>query len=185
MTQKILLAGPQGSGKTTQAKIISGKLNLALIKTGDLIRHKVAEDNPEFKALKEIVDAGKLIPIALTSELVRQAVDEHDNPEGFIIDGYPRTLGQLGLYDPKFTQVVFLRIPEEVGIERLMKRGRRDDTPEGIKARLTWYHQETEPLLEHYRQQGLLIEVDGTADIDHVTENIITALREHPNGSHS
>lgn len=182
---RVMLAGPQGSGKTTQALIIAGKLGLSLIKNGDLIRHKVSEDNPESRALKKIVDAGELIPDEITSGLVKQAVEEHQNSVGFIIDGYPRTLEQLPFYDPEFTQVIFLRIPEDVGIERLIERGRGDDTPEVIKARLAWYHSETEPVLDYYRKKGLLIEVDGTADIDHVTENIITALQEHSNGSNS
>ncbi len=177
---KILLAGPQGSGKTTQAIKLSQRLGLEIIKAGDMVRQYIAGHSEKALEWREIVNSGGAIDNQVMADLLKAAFEKY--PDNVVVDGYPRTLDQLELFDPHFDLVVYLHIPDELGIERLLERGRSDDTPEGIKRRLQWYHEETEPLLDYYRNLGLVIDIDSTQHIDQVTSDIISALEERADG---
>jgi adenylate kinase len=174
---KILITGPQGSGKTTQANILAKKLDYRLIKLGDLLREFARGNGEENKRVAEWLKNGEMADDEVPARLVKEEFDEYKDEKGVIADGCPRRMSQLERYDPGFDIVFDLVIDDEVGVERLVGRGRSDDTPKGIKKRLSWYHQETEPVLDYYRKKGILVEIDGTKSVDEVTKEILKNLR--------
>jgi len=184
----ILLLGPQGSGKGTQAKRIADDFGLAHISTGEMLRHAIAAETPLGLAVKAIVEGGALVPDDLMIGLIRERLDEDDTREGFILDGFPRTIAQAEALDAMLGEIgrdldiVFeLQVPDEVSMERLAKRaaeeGRRDDTPEAITRRLAEYHDKTEPLVGYYRLRGNLVGVHAEKTIDEVFREIQEALQ--------
>jgi len=169
---KTLLIGPQGSGKSTQGKLLSVKLKVPVISTGEIFRKLKEEDSDEGRRIKEIYDRGKLIDDETTASLVKERLAKSDCQNGYIMDGYPRNMEQIRLFEPNFDKVIYLKISDEEAIERLMKRGREDDTRELITERLNIYHGQTDPILDHYQKLGLLSIVDGSGEIGPIFENI-------------
>lgn len=165
---RILLLGPQGSGKSTQAKLLVEYLRVPVISTGDIFRQM-----PE---VKKILEEGKLVDDCLTADIVKERIREQDCQQGFIMDGYPRTIEQLQIFDPNFEKVFYLNLPEEVAIERLLNRGRKDDVREAIKKRLDLYFQKTKPLLKHYQDLGILQEINGQGEIGKIQGLLRSAL---------
>lgn len=170
---KILLIGPQGSGKSTQAKLLAEYLKVPFISTGDIFR-EMAQKPADLlgRMVKKILDEGKLVDDETTSKIVKDRLSQPDCQSGFVIDGYPRTLEQVKIFDPEFDQVFYLDVPEEEVIKRLVKRGRADDTEELIRMRLNLYYQQTQPLLDYYRNLRVLLEIDGTGSIEEVQDKI-------------
>lgn len=166
---KILLIGAQGSGKSTQAKLLAEYLKVPFISTGDIFRRMAL--------VKKILDEGKLVDDQTTCKIVKDRLKQPDCKLGFVLDGYPRTIEQVRLFDPGFDKVFYLDVPEEVVIERLTKRGRSDDTPESIKMRLDLYYQQTEPLLAYYRNLGILSEIDGLGTIEQIQQRVRERLK--------
>ena len=184
----ILLLGPQGSGKGTQARRIADEFGLAHISTGEMLRHAIALQTPLGLAVKPIVEGGALVPDALMIGLIRERLDEGDGGEGFILDGFPRTIAQAEALDAVLAEIgrdldiVFeLQVPDEVSIERLAKRaveeGRKDDSPEGVARRLAEFHEKTKPLVGYYRLRGNLVGIHGDRTIDEVFREIQEALQ--------
>jgi adenylate kinase len=184
----ILLLGPQGSGKGTQAKRIAGEFEVPHIATGEMLRSSIAAGTPLGREVKPIVDAGHPVPDALMIGLIRERLDEDDTREGFILDGFPRTMAQALALDAMLGEigrdldVVFeLQIDDDVAVDRLAKRaieeGRTDDTPDAIARRLAEYHDKTEPLVGYYRQRGNLVGVHADNPIDTVFGEIQEALQ--------
>jgi adenylate kinase len=184
----ILLLGPQGSGKGTQANRISDEFGLAHISTGEMLRHAIAAETPLGLAVKPIVESGQLVPDELMIGLIRERLDDEDTREGFVLDGFPRTMAQaealdtmLGEIDRELDIVFELQVPDEVSYKRLAKRaleeGRKDDTPEAIGRRLAEYHDKTKPLVGYYRLRGNLVGVHGENSIDEVFREIQEALQ--------
>ncbi|MCL4367368.1 nucleoside monophosphate kinase [Patescibacteria group bacterium] len=174
---KILITGPQGSGKTTQAEILAKKYQLNFFGVGDQLRELASEDSNMGKAVKEALDKGELVDNQIVANLVKKTFNKEQYRSGFITDGYPRDKEQLDLYDPQFDVVIYLQMNDEQVQKRLLARGRNDDTPEDIAHRLRWYHQRTGQVLDIYRQQGKLIEVDGNQTIEQVTAEIEHKLK--------
>jgi adenylate kinase len=183
----ILLLGPQGSGKGTQANRIADEFELAHIATGEMLRSAIAAATPLGLAVKPIVETGALVPDELMIELIRERLDEDDTREGFILDGFPRTMAQATALDAMLAEigrdldVVFeLQIDDDVAVQRLHKRaeaeGRKDDTPEAIARRLAEYHDKTEPLVGYYRVRGNLVGVHADNTIEDVFAEIQEAL---------
>ena len=174
---KILINGPQGSGKTTQAKMLVENLGLCLVKTGDLVREKAKEDSEEGKALAHSLDTGVLSDDRVVAELVKKELKREECKEGFVIDGYPRRMSQLEEYDPEYDKVFYLELSDEVAVKRMLERGRDDDTPELIKERLQIFREETEKVVKYYEEKGILIRIDGEKGVDEVHQEIMKHLR--------
>lgn len=169
---KILLIGPQGSGKSTQAKLLAESLNVPHISTGDIFRRLTQKNVGIGQIIKEVLEQGKLVDDQTTSSIVRDRLQGDDCKEGFIMDGYPRNLEQLRKFDPEFDIVFYLNVPEKVVLERLLQRGRSDDTEESIRQRLDLYYQQTQPLLDFYKQGNKLTEISGIGDIQNIQDEI-------------
>jgi adenylate kinase len=183
----VLLLGPQGSGKGTQAKRIADEYGLEHIATGEMLRSAISDGSALGARVKPILDSGRLVPDDLMIELIRERLQSGNGREGFILDGFPRTMAQAQALDAMLREigrgldVVFeLQVPDEVAVERLLKRaqdeGRADDTPEVIAERLATYHRETEPLVEHYRTRSNLVGIHGARPINEVFAEIQEAL---------
>src|SRR6266700_7953266 len=161
MPLNVLLLGPQGAGKGTQAKRISAEYGIPHIASGEILRAEMQAGTELGQRVRDVYDRGDLVSDDLVIELIRTRLEQPDTQEGFILDGFPRTTVQAEALDAMFAEigrafsVVFaLQIPDEVAVERLTRRagleGREDDTPEAIRKRLEHYHRETEPLVEYY-----------------------------------
>ena|ERR1700694_368267 len=172
MPLNVLLLGVQGSGKGTQAQRIASDYGLAHIATGEMLRKAIAAGTELGRRVKPILESGELVPDDLMIELIRERLQQDDAQEGFVLDGFPRTMTQaealdtmLSEIDRPLTVVFELQVPDDVAIERLSRRSqeedRADDTPEAIEKRIELYHQETEPLVAHYRLAGNLVGIHG------------------------
>lgn len=175
---KVLLVGPQGSGKSTQAKQLAEYLDIPSVETGQIFRDLANDETELAKKVKELITAGVMVDDETTAELVKKRVAESDCQNGFVMNGYPRSLKQLEAFDIKFDKVLYLVTSDQEVTDRLLKRGREDDNLESIKKRLEHYHQMTEPMLEHYRNQGIMEEVEGIGSVEEIQEK----LRSKVNG---
>jgi adenylate kinase len=191
---RLLIVGPPGAGKGTQAKRISERLGIPTISTGDIFRSNIANETELGLQVRAIVDAGDYVPDELTNELVRNRLAEPDAAAGFLLDGYPRTTDQVGYLDALLAEsgaavdaVIRLVADRDAIVERLRKRaiaeGRVDDSEEAIRHRQDVYLRETEPLIAVYRDRGLLAEVDGLGSVDEVSTRIFSSLAERGIGS--
>ena len=185
----VLLLGPQGSGKGTQAKRIQAEYGIPHIATGEILRAAIDAGSELGQRVKPIVEVGQLVPDELMIELIRERLAEDDAEAGFILDGFPRTLPQAQALDEMLMEIgrelsiVFgFQLDDAVGIERMLKRAatehRKDDTPEAIAQRLELYHRETEPLIGHYRVQGNLVGIHADRTVDEVFSEIQEALEQ-------
>jgi adenylate kinase len=185
----VLLLGPQGAGKGTQAQRISEAYGLPHIATGDILRAAMAAGTELGVKVKPIYDRGHLVPDDLMIGIIRERLAQDDTEQGFVLDGFPRTLAQAEALDKMFHEigkelsVVFvLQLPEAVAIDRLMKRaqleGRVDDTPEAIAKRLELYRRETEPLIEWYRARSNVVPVHAERSVNDVFSEIQQALEQ-------
>src|SRR5690606_6475457 len=178
---KLLFIGPPGAGKGTQAQRVAERLNIAHISTGDMFRHHVGEGTEIGRRVKAIMDAGDYVPDSITVEMLEERLDDDDARRGFILDGFPRTTGQVEALDQLIGEdgldrVVVFQVDEEVLTQRMLDRGRSDDTEETIRNRFKVYEEQTRPLIDLYRERGVVVEVDGIGEMDEVTERILSAI---------
>ncbi|MFL5920268.1 MAG: adenylate kinase [Gaiellaceae bacterium] len=185
----ILLLGPQGAGKGTQGKLISAEYGIPHVATGDMLRAAMAAGTELGRQVKPIYDSGRLVPDDLMIALIRERLGEEDAREGFVLDGFPRTMAQAEALEEMLREigrdldVVFeFQLPDQVGRERMLKRaaeeGRTDDTPEAIDERLRLYHEETEPLIEYYRSRGHLVGIHADRPVNEVFSELQQALEQ-------
>jgi adenylate kinase len=185
----ILLLGPQGAGKGTQGKLIAAEYDVPHVATGDILRAAMAAETELGLKVKPIYDAGQLVPDELMIELIRERLGEDDAREGFVLDGFPRTMPQAEALDEMLREighdldVVFeLQLADEIGRQRMLKRaaeeGRADDTPEAIDNRLRIYHAETAPVVEYYRSRGHLVGIHADRPIPEVFAEIQRTLEQ-------
>lgn len=191
MPLNVLLLGPQGAGKGTQAARISAEYDIPHIASGEILRAEMAAGTELGNRVRDVIDRGELVSDDLMIELIRNRLEQPDTEAGFVIDGFPRTLVQAEALDSilsdigrTFSVVFALQIPDEVAFERLRRRaqleGRADDTDEAIQRRLDLYHQETEPLIEYYRTRGRLVPLHGDRTENEVFAEIQAALEQVP-----
>jgi adenylate kinase len=185
----VLLLGPQGAGKGTQAKRIAAEYGIPHIASGEILRDEMAAGTELGQRVKDVYDRGDLVSDELMIELVRSRVESPDTGVGFVLDGFPRTTAQAEaleqiLFDlgRAFSVVFALQLPDEVAFERLQRRaqleGRADDTDDAIRRRLETYHRETEPLVEHYRTRGNLVPIHGDRTENEVFSEIQEAVEQ-------
>jgi adenylate kinase len=183
----LIIMGPPGAGKGTQAKFIAEHFGIPAISTGDIFRANVSQGTPLGIEAKKFMDAGEYVPDEVTNLMVRNRIDEPDAERGFLLDGYPRTVAQVEELDGmiahtghRLDAVVCLTVDQDEIVERLLQRaqveGRADDTEEVIRRRQEVYVEQTAPLIEVYKQRGVVHEIDGMGAVDDVTKRIFAAL---------
>ncbi|HQR27302.1 MAG TPA: adenylate kinase [Nocardioides sp.] len=184
---RLLIMGPPGAGKGTQARFVAEHFGIPAISTGDIFRTNVSQGTPLGQQAKRYMDAGEYVPDEVTNLMVRDRIAEPDAERGFLLDGYPRTLAQVQELDEmveatghRLDAVVVLTVDPEELVQRLLARarteGRADDTEEVIRRRQEVYAEQTAPLIDVYRRRDLLVEIDGLGDVDEVTHRIFAAL---------
>jgi len=184
---RLIILGPPGAGKGTQAARIADHHGIPAISTGDIFRANIKNETPLGLQVKEILASGGYVSDDVTNAIVEDRLAQDDCARGFLLDGYPRTLAQVEALDgmlaangASLDHVLELTVDDDAVVARLLKRaeseGRADDTEDVIRERMAIYHRETKPLSDTYRAHGLLVEVDGLGEVDEVTKRILTAL---------
>jgi adenylate kinase len=184
---RLIIMGPPGAGKGTQAAFVAERFGIPAISTGDIFRANVSAGTPLGLEAKRYMDAGEYVPDEVTNQMVRDRLTEADCEPGFLLDGYPRTLAQVDVLDQVLAEadwpldaVLVLTVDEEELVQRLLQRaetdGRSDDTEDVIRKRQQVYAEQTAPLLEVYDARGLLVRVDGMGEVDEVTQRLAAAL---------
>jgi adenylate kinase len=178
---RLVLVGPPGAGKGTQAARLAEQLDVPHVSTGDLFRANLKDETPLGLEAKTYMDAGDLVPDSVTVGMVADRLSDSDAGKGFILDGFPRTASQadslaeiLAGYGVELDAVVEFAVPEDVLVERLLGRGRSDDTEDVIRHRQQVYRDETAPLLHYYADR--LVTIDAVGEVAEITERVVTAL---------
>jgi len=181
----IILFGPPGAGKGTQAEKISSHFNLPHLSTGNIFRENIKNETPLGKKVKSIMDSGNLVPDETVVELVASELDKPKYDNGVVLDGFPRTVAQaealenyLKGNDKQIDTFITLEVPEDELISRILSRGegRSDDTPEKVKTRLQVYRDETRPVMDFYDEKGAVQKIDGVGSIDEIFNRIKKAI---------
>jgi adenylate kinase len=183
----LVILGEPGSGKGTQAKLLAEKLSLAHISSGDLLREFAQGDSPKAKIVADLLKTGQLLPFEMVLEVCEPKLKE--SKSGFVLDGVPRNRSQAEYMDSFFKEngltldlVIYLTLTDEEALKRLLKRAqledRSDDNEMVIRERLKVFHEATQPIIEYYRQQGKLLEIDGLPPIEPIHQDIISKLAE-------
>jgi adenylate kinase len=186
---RLIIMGPPGAGKGTQAKVIAERLSIPAISTGDIFRENVKQQTDLGREAQRYMDAGDYVPDEITNAMVRDRLSEDDAKAGFLLDGYPRTVAQVAELDSmveadgqRIDAVIVLTVEPEEIIQRLVRRaqgeGRADDTEEVVRHRQELYTEQTAPLIEVYDDRGLLVVVDGMGSVDEVTSRVLEGLDE-------
>ncbi len=189
MSKNLIILGPPGAGKGTQAARIAERLSIPAISTGDIFRANIRGETPLGLQVKEILASGGYVSDEITNAIVDDRLAQDDCKRGFLLDGYPRTLAQVDALDGMLAghgaaldAVLELTVDEDAVVERLLKRaeteGRADDTEDVIRDRQAIYRRETAPLAEVYGGRGLLVQVDGMGEVDEVTERVLATLAD-------
>ena len=182
---RLLIMGPPGAGKGTQAAMICQEFGVPHVSTGDLFRLNLTQGTALGQEAKKYMDAGEYVPDSVTNGMVRERLKEADTKDGFLLDGYPRTVAQVGELDDMLSskpldRVIELTADTDEVVKRLLGRaieqGRADDTEDVIRRRLEVYEEQTAPLTSLYKSRGLLVQVDGLGSIEEVTARISAAL---------
>src|SRR4051812_7941211 len=184
---RLLIMGPPGAGKGTQAKFVAEHFKIPAISTGDIFRANVSQGTPLGVEAKRYMDAGEYVPDEVTNRMVRNRIDDPDAVSGFLLDGYPRTLAQVEELDGmiaftghRLDAVVCLTVDQDEIVARLLQRaqveGRADDTEEVVRRRQQLYLEQTEPLIQVYKARGIVHEIDGLGEVAEVTQRIFDAL---------
>jgi adenylate kinase len=181
MTTRLIVFGRQGAGKGTQAVRLAGHYGIPHISTGDMLRGAAAEGTELGLKAKVLMDAGDLVPDDVMEGIVVERLAKDDAAPGWLLDGYPRTIGQIHAMQRNLGEVfvdlaVNLDVPVDVVTDRMLSRGREDDTPEAIQRRLELYEEQTRPLLDHFAERDRLVEVDGVGTEDEVFERLVKAI---------
>lgn len=179
---RLVMVGPPGAGKGTQAKQLAKHFGVSHISTGAMLRDHISRSTELGKRAKKFVDSGELVPNEIIVGMLEVTLASEDG--GFILDGFPRTLDQAQILDEmttkldkKLSAVVHIAVPDDVVVERLLQRGRKDDSEDVIRRRLEIFSQDTTPIISHYQDQTLLVKVDGVGTIEEVQSRIREGLK--------
>ena len=188
--RRLVLLGPPGAGKGTQAQFLASRLGVPAISTGDMLREAVAEGSELGRKVKGIMASGALVDDATMADVVRERLAKADARDGYLLDGYPRTLPQVetlaGILREsgrELDAVLLVEVPEEELVRRALLRQREDDREEVVRERLRVYREKTAPLIGYYEQRGLLRRIDGHRPIEEVTPQMLAALGVHGDGA--
>lgn len=183
----LIILGPQGSGKGTQARLLAKKFKLQHFSVGQLLRREVKKNTPDGKIINRLISRGNLAPTPLIMKILMPKITKSN---GYIFDGFPRSLEQTKYFakllqknKSSIDKVIYITLSEKSSYARLLKRAkieeRSDDTKQSIKKRLGIYHQQTKPVIDYYRKQGKVIEVNGEPDIQTIHRNILSKIKNH------
>ena len=181
----IIIFGPPGAGKGTQAEKMKNHFEIPHLSTGNIFRENIKNETPLGKKVKSILDSGNLVPDETVVDLVKDELSKSKYDDGVILDGFPRTVAQAEALDAFFEEngkkidtFLTLSVPEEELVNRILSRGegRSDDTPEKVKNRLSVYHKETAPVLNYYKEKGAVKEIDGVGSIEEIFNRIKESL---------
>lgn len=184
---RLILFGPPGAGKGTQAKLLEESLGIPQLSTGDMFRNAIRNQTPLGVKVKSILDSGKLVSDEVVVEMVAETIEKEEFHRGYILDGFPRTVAQAEAFDSllekkgeKVDAFVAMEVPEDELVNRLVNRGqgREDDTPEKIKVRLKVYEDETAPVMNHYKSKGLYKAIDGLGTIEQIQQRLLDAVKK-------
>lgn len=176
---KIIVIGIQGSGKSTQGNLVSQKLGVPYLSTGHIFRNLAHEHTKLGRYIKEVMNAGYLIPDDKTLEIVGEYLRRSEYRDGYILDGFPRTVAQAKAFQNGIDKVVYLKVSDKEALWRLSYRNdslREDETLSAVRKRIDLFHKVTEPVLDYYKKKGLLIEVDGEKAIEEVHKEILEKI---------
>lgn len=177
---KLLLIGIQGAGKSTQGNLLSEELKVPYLSSGHIFRQMAKEKTKLGRMLKETLNSGALVPDDLTLEIVLEYLRRPEYKEGFILDGFPRTEPQAEVFNGEIDKVAYIKVSDKEALWRISGRNdsREDETLQAIRKRIGLFHEVTEPVVEYYRQEGKLIEVDGEQTVEQVFDDILTAIKK-------
>ncbi len=181
---RLIIFGPPGAGKGTQAKFIAKHFSIPHISTGEIFRAAIQKGTPMGIEAKKHLDTGNLVPDDVTNSIVREALADEKFKDGFLLDGFPRTLPQAEALDKmlqdmtiKIDHVINLVVEENEIIRRMLGRGRADDIQETIDNRIKVYMKDTEPLIRYYQEKGILIDIHGMGEISEISQRIIEKIK--------
>lgn len=180
---KIILIGIQGAGKSTQGNLLSEELNIPYLSTGHIFREMAKEKTSLGRYIKEIMNAGFLIPDEKTVEIVSEYLKKPEYINGYILDGFPRTLDQVKMFENGVDKVIYLKVSDKEALWRLSYRNgesgevREDETLAAIRKRIELFHALTEPVLEYYKKKGILVEIDGEKSIEAIFKEILEKVK--------
>ncbi|HEV2339560.1 MAG TPA: nucleoside monophosphate kinase [Patescibacteria group bacterium] len=177
---KIILIGIQGAGKSTQGNLLHDVLHIPYLSTGHIFREMAKEKSPLGRYIKETINAGYLIPDIKTLEIVQDYLSRPEYQNGYIMDGFPRTVKQAEEFHNGITKAIYLKVSDKEALWRLSSRGsvdREDETLAAVRKRIDLFHKYTEPVMDYYRKKGLLIEIDGEQRIDDIHQQILKAIK--------
>lgn len=177
---KIILIGIQGSGKSTQGNLLSEKLSIPYLSTGHIFREIAKEKTPFGRYVKETLNAGVLIPDDKTLEIVDDYLSREEYKQGYILDGFPRTVKQAEEFKEHIDSVIYLNVSDREALWRLSYREdeREDETLLALRKRIELFHELTEPVLDFYREKGLLTEIDGEKEIEEINQEILDKINK-------
>ena len=183
MAKRLIFLGPPGAGKGTQAQVLSENHQIPHVSTGDILRAAVSQQTPLGKQAKDYMDRGELVPDSLILNLIQDRLSYEDTVNGWILDGFPRNVNQaafleelLAKLDQSADCVLNLEVPDEVLVERLLARKRKDDNESTIRRRLEIYHQDTVPVINFYQEKATLKTINGDQTMEEVTKSLNQAV---------
>lgn len=175
----ILVFGAQGSGKSTHAEYIADKLGAPYVYTGDLFRDLEKERSERGEKIRRMLEEGRLIPDEIAVPAFKEHLKKFDVSKGVILDGFPRTVFQAESLSIPIDLIIYIELPLDVAVERLLKRGRFDDTPELIKTRINIFKEKTQPILDYFKQKGVeIVEIDNSPSVGEVRKAIDDLLEK-------